>query len=173
MHRPEETVATDHAEMMRVPAVRFERLLPGPMERIWEFLSDTGRLPAWYGDGVIEPRLGGSVMLMAGHVRGVIARWQPPRRLTYSWNVFADGEDKSSYPESYLALELEPRGGDVLLTLTHLPVLERFEKRNAMGWHSYLDMLEAAVRGARPEPREVHMKRNAARYGVDLVTLAM
>jgi uncharacterized protein YndB with AHSA1/START domain len=173
MHRPGETAVTDKAEMTRVPAVRFERMLPGPMERIWDFLSDTDRLPAWYGEGVIEPRLGGSVLLMSGHVRGVIARWQPPRRLTYSWNVFENGEDRSPYPESYLTIELEPRGGDVLLTLTHLPVLERFEKQNAMGWHTYLDMLEAAVRGEPPEPREVHMKRNAARYGVELATLAM
>jgi hypothetical protein len=40
-----------------------------------------------------------------------------------------------------------------------------------MGWHTFLDMLDAAVRGAPPEAREVHMKRNAARYGVNLSNL--
>ena len=91
---------------------------------------------------------------------------------TYTWNVFGPGEEQSPYPESYLTIELEPHGNEVLLTLIHLPVLERFEKQNAMGWHTYLDMAEAGLRGQSPEAREVHMKRNAVRYGVDLAKLA-
>jgi hypothetical protein len=71
-----------------------------------------------------------------------------------------------------VTFELVPRGTEVLLTLTHLPVLERFERQNAMGWHTFLDMLGAAVRGEPAEPREVHMRRNAARYGVDLANPA-
>jgi uncharacterized protein YndB with AHSA1/START domain len=129
-------------------------------------------LPGWFGEGGIEPRTGGAVTLMGGHVRGVVTRWEPPHRLSYSWNVFAPGEAISAYPESYLSIELETRGGDVLLTLMHLPVLPRFEKQNAMGWHTYLDMTEAALRGQAPEPRAAHMQRNAARYGVDLTKLA-
>jgi hypothetical protein len=86
--------------------------------------------------------------------------------------VFGPGEAESRYPESYLTIELEARGSEVVLTLTHLPVLERFEKQNAMGWHTYLDMVDAAVRGGPAELREAIMKRNAARYGVDLSNLA-
>jgi hypothetical protein len=55
-----------------------------------------------------------------------------------------------------------------VLTLEHLPVLERFVRLNAMGWHSYLDMVEAAVRGQPVEPRQAYMTRNAKRYGIDL-----
>ncbi|HEX7967194.1 MAG TPA: SRPBCC domain-containing protein, partial [Stellaceae bacterium] len=135
------------------------------------FLTDTRRLPEWFGDGAIEPRVGGAVTIMGGHVRGVVTQWKPPRRLAYTFNVFDPGGDESRYPESYLTIELEPRGKNVLLTLTHLPVLERFEKQNAMGWHTYLDLLSAAVRGEPPQTREAHMKRNAARYGVDLANL--
>jgi hypothetical protein len=40
-----------------------------------------------------------------------------------------------------------------------------------MGWHTFLDMLAAAVCGSAPEPRNVRMKRNAERYGVDLAAL--
>jgi uncharacterized protein YndB with AHSA1/START domain len=163
---------SDDGRLSKVPMVRFERLLPGPVERVWQFLTDTARLPGWFGDGTIEPRPGGAVRLMGGHVRGVVTQWHPPRRLAYTWNVFAPGEDASPYPESYLTFELEPRGGQVLLVLTHLPVLERFEKQNAMGWHTFLDMLGAALRGEPPQPRAAHMQRNAARYGVDLTNLA-
>jgi uncharacterized protein YndB with AHSA1/START domain len=152
--------------------VRFERILPGPIERVWEFVTDTARLPQWFGNGMIEPRAGGAVSFMDGHIRGVVTQWDPPRKLAYTWNVTNPGADRSDYPESYLTITLEPRGDEVLLTLTHLPVLERFEKQNAMGWHTYLDMLGAALRGETVEARSAYMKRNAALYGVDLNNLA-
>jgi uncharacterized protein YndB with AHSA1/START domain len=159
-------------QLEKVAMVRFERILPGPIERVWEFLTDPQKLPGWFGEGTIEPRPGGAVNLMGGHFRGVVTQWIPPRRLTYTVNVFNPGDALSQYPESYLTIELEPRGSEVALTLTHLPVLDRFEKQNAMGWHTFLDMLGAAVRGEPAEPRPLHMQRNAARYGVDLSNLA-
>jgi uncharacterized protein YndB with AHSA1/START domain len=159
-------------EMRTAPMVRFERVLPGPVERVWDFLTDTARLPDWFGDGAIEPRIGGAVRFMDGHIQGIVTQWDPPRKLAYSWNVFNSGEDMSGYPESYLTIELKPQGDAVLLTLTHLPVLERFEKQNAMGWHTYLDMLGVAIKGEAVEPRPAYMKRNAALYGVDLENLA-
>jgi uncharacterized protein YndB with AHSA1/START domain len=159
-------------QLKRAAMVQFERILPGPIERVWTFLTDASKLPGWFGEGTIEPRVGGAVNLMSGHFRGVVTQWQPPRRLAYSINVFNPGDADSRYPDSYLTLELEPRGSEVVLTLTHLPVLDRFEKQNAMGWHTFLDMLGAAMRGEANEPRQVHMQRNAARYGVDLTNLA-
>jgi uncharacterized protein YndB with AHSA1/START domain len=161
-----------NVQFKRVAMVEFERVLPGPTERVWEFLTDTKKLPGWFGDGTIEPRPGGDVTLMGGHFRGIVTQWKPPRRLTYSINVLNPGETESRYPESYLSLELAPRGGEVVLRLTHLPVLDGFEKQNAMGWHTFLDMLEAAAQGRPDEPRQVYMQRNAARYGVDLANLA-
>jgi uncharacterized protein YndB with AHSA1/START domain len=156
----------------KAPMVRFERLLPGPIAQVWEFLSDPKRLPEWFGEGAIAPQAGGAVHVMGGHIRGVVTQWDPPHTLAYTWNVFSPGETRSPYPESYLTLALAPQGEEVLLTLTHLPVLERFEKQNAMGWHTYLDMLTAAVRGEAVQPRSVYMKRNAERYGVDMDNLA-
>ena len=98
----------------------------------------------------------------------MVTQWKPPHKLAYTWNVFAPGEEVSPYPQSYLTLELAPEGDQVRLTLTHLPVLPQFEKQNAMGWHTYLDMTAAAVRGEPIEPRGAYMQRNAALYGVDL-----
>ena len=164
---------SDLGQMLRVPAVRFERVLPGTVAQVWAHLTEPGKLKAWYGeDGTIEPREGGAVRLSGGHIRGVVTQWKPHRKLAYTWNVFSPGEDTSPYPESYLTLGLEPRGAEVVLTLTHLPVLERFETQNAMGWHTFLDMLGATLAGREPEPRLAYMKRNAALYGVDLENLA-
>jgi uncharacterized protein YndB with AHSA1/START domain len=155
-----------------LPSVRFERTVPGPIEEVWEFLTRPGRLPAWFGEGVIEPRIGGAVQLMDGHIRGVVTQWKPPHRLAHTWNVFAPGETESAYPESYLTLALAEQGDQVVLALTHLPVLERFEKQNAMGWATFLDMVEAAARGQPVEPRSAYTQRNAKRFGVDLDNLA-
>ena len=144
--------------------VRFERTIHASSDAIWSVLTDTGRLPGWYGDGKIEHRVGGAVSLMGGHIRGTVTQWLPARKLAYTWNVFAPGQTVSDFPESYLTLELDGSK----LTLTHLPVLEAFVKLNAMGWHTFLDMVDAASTGATVEPREACMKRNAERYGVEL-----
>ncbi len=58
------------AAFLKTPGVRFERLLPGPIGRAWEHLTNTRLLKAWFGDNSsIEPRQGGAVRLMDGHVR--------------------------------------------------------------------------------------------------------
>ncbi len=156
------------AQFTHAHMVRFERHLDAPSPEIWAVLTDTERLPGWYGEGVIEPRVGGKVQLMGGHIRGTVTQWLPPRKLAYTWNVFMPGQEISDFPESYLTLDF----GDGTLTLTHLPVLDAFVKPNAMGWHTYLDMVEAALHGGPVEAREIYMRRNAERYGVDLAALA-
>jgi uncharacterized protein YndB with AHSA1/START domain len=156
------------AQFTHAHMVRFDWPLAATPDAVWAVLTDFTRLPAWYGDGMLEGKVGGTVRLMGSHIRGTVTQWQPSRKLAYSWNVFGPREDASPYPESYLTLELSPQDSGTLLTLTHLPVLERFVKANAMGWHTYLDMVDAAVRGVPVEPRDVLAKRNAERYGVDL-----
>ena len=163
-------------EILDLPSVKFVRRMPGPIERVWSHITDTRLLPSWFGeDSRIEPRQGGAVRLMGGHIRGVVTQWQPLRKLIYTWNVFEpdDGpEAVSAYPESYPSFELEAHGGDVVLTFMHFPIPERFIPQNAMGWHTMLDTLTAAVRGETIEERSVYMKKSAALYGVDLNNLA-
>jgi hypothetical protein len=71
-----------------------------------------------------------------------------------------------------LSFTLEQVETGVLLRLSHVPILDQFEKQNAMGWHTYLDMLGAALNGQRIEDRGTYMKKNAAIYGVDMNKLA-
>ncbi|HWF77886.1 MAG TPA: hypothetical protein VN694_12000 [Caulobacteraceae bacterium] len=74
-----EHVKTDLGQMFRAPGVRFERRLPGPIEKVWAHLTQPGELPGWYGAGsVIEPRVGGRVELNDGHIRGVVSLDQTP-----------------------------------------------------------------------------------------------
>ena len=82
--------------------------------------------------------------------------------------IFGTNDETSPYPESYLTLELSPQDNGTMLTLTHLPVLEPFVKVNAMGWHTYLDMVTAAAQGETVQSRDSYMAKNAKRYGIDL-----
>jgi uncharacterized protein YndB with AHSA1/START domain len=163
----------ERGEFLKMAAVRFERQLPGSADWVWAHLTQPAKLAGWYGEeSAIEGREGGVVSLMGGHVRGVVTQWRPPVRLVHAWNVFAPGEAVSAYPESYLSLELAPNGADCRLTLLHLPVLERFEAQNAMGWATFLDILADTLAGRPVLPHAEYMKRNAAVYGVDLANLA-
>ncbi len=156
------------AQFTHAHMVLFERPIAAAPDAVWAVLTEVGRLPGWYGEGIIEPGVGGKVELMDGHIRGTVTRWQPSRMLAYSWNIFSPGEQESAFPESYLSLALVPMNGGTLLGLTHLPVLEAFVKLNAMGWHTFLDMVDAAACGHRVEPRETYMMRNAERYDLTL-----
>ena len=159
---------SDGAQFTHAHMVRFERHLPAPPALAWGYLADPSRLPGWYGDSKIEPRVGGAVSLMGGHIRGVVTQWQPPGRLAYTWNVYNPGDATSPYPESYVILTLAPAAEGTTFTLEHLPVLESFVKLNAMGWHSFVDMVDAAVRGEPVHGRDHYMAENARHYGVDL-----
>jgi uncharacterized protein YndB with AHSA1/START domain len=157
-------------EVIPESAVRFVCAFDAPAEKIWSFLTDSSRLPEWYGDGVIEPREGGKVSLMGGHIRGVVTGWRPQKFLAYTWNVFQPGEEVSSWPISYVEFALENNGGGTTLTLTHRPIPEPMQKLTSIGWHTMLDMIAHALKGEFP-PRTEVMPRNAALYGVDLDAL--
>jgi len=171
----DEAPHSGRATFLKFPGVRFERVLPGPITRAWDHLTKPELLPNWFGEkSTIEPLVGGAVSLMDGHIRGTVTRYSPPHCLSYTWNVFSPGDGPtavSPYPESYLTLTLEPHQDKVLLRLEHLPVLERFEQQNAMGWHTFLDILTDTLAQQPVRPRRDYMTRNAALYGVDLNNL--
>jgi uncharacterized protein YndB with AHSA1/START domain len=152
-------------------AVVFERILPAPVEKVWAFLTDPARLPEWHGEGTIEGREGGKIELMGGHIRGVVTGWRPGKFLGYTWNVFSPGETVSAWPVSYLEFALAPESANTKLTLTHRPILKAVRPQTMMGWHTFLDMLDTGLRGEAVGSRDLHMKRNAALYGVDLNNL--
>lgn len=152
-------------------AIRFERTLPTSMEKTWAFLTEPQRLAAWHGEGEIEPREGGKVLLMGGHVKGVVTGWQPHRFFAYTWNVFRPGETVSGWPVTYLEFALAADGASTRLILTHRPIPARMQPQTMMGWHTFLEMLEMAARGEDVQARGHYMQKNAALYGVDLNNL--
>jgi uncharacterized protein YndB with AHSA1/START domain len=152
-------------------AIVFERTLPASPEKAWAFLTETARLTEWYGEGVIEPREGGKVALMGGHIRGVVTGWRPMQFFAYTWNVFSPGETVSAWPVSYLEFALAPEGAGTKLILTHRPIPKAVQSQTMMGWHTFLDMMDTAARGETVGSRDTTMQKNAALYGVDLNNL--
>jgi uncharacterized protein YndB with AHSA1/START domain len=157
-------------EIVNEQAVRFVRILPRPAAKVWAFLTDAARLPEWFGEGVLEPREGGAVSLMGGHVRGVVTGWREEKFLAYTWNVFSPGETESKWPVSYLEFELAPEGNGTRLSLTHRPIPAAMQNQTMMGWHTMLDLIEAGLRGDFPKRADL-FPANAALYGVELDNL--
>jgi uncharacterized protein YndB with AHSA1/START domain len=156
-----------NGEVIAESAVRFVGEFDAAPKKLWAFLTEGRLLPEWYGEGVIEPREGGRVSLMSGHIRGVVTGWQPEKFLAYSWNVFSPGEMESRWPISYLEFSLEGSR----LTLTHRPIPEAMQNQTMMGWHTMLDLIAAGLRGEFPKRADLFPK-NAALYGVDMTNLA-
>ena len=153
-------------EILAESAVRFIRQFDAPADKIWVFLTDSRRLPEWYGEGAIEPREGGAVSLMSGHIRGVVTGWRPQTFLAYTWNVLSPGESVSRFPMSYLEFTLEGSK----LTLIHRPIPQAMQGQTMMGWHTMLDLVEAGLAGSFPKRSDLFPK-NAERYGVDITKL--
>ena len=108
---------------------------------------------------------------MNGHIRGVVTGWRPGGFFAHTWNVFSPGETVSGWPVSYLEFALAADGQNTKLTLTHRPIFKAVQAQTMMGWQTYLDMLETAIRGQTVGSRDVYMQKNAALYGVDLNNL--
>ena len=43
-----------YGERIDASTVRFERLLPGPIERVWEYLSNGTKRATWFAGGDTE-----------------------------------------------------------------------------------------------------------------------
>ncbi len=143
----------DFGKIVDSSTVRFERLLPGPIERVWDHLTKPEFLATWLAVGQMDARVGGRVELqtIGGQVHGEITVYDPHRTLEYTW-VASPNIAPAGTPDSVVRFELEERGDDVLLVLTHRRLLSEYLGRVGAGWHSLLDMLRSRLRDEEPEP---------------------
>lgn len=147
--------------------IRFERLLAGPIERVWAYLTESEKKAKWLAAGEIEPRVGGKVELQFRHndlsetddpipekykhmqdgtyFTGRVTQWNPPRLLSYTW-----GEETGE--ESEVTFELIPKEEKVLLVLTHRRLGDDPATliSVASGWHTHLGILADQLSGKEP-----------------------
>lgn len=154
---------SDYATSPAPKTVRLERLLPGPIDRVWAFLTEADKRKRWFAGGDMSAK--GDFSLFFQHknitdevgpekyktaIEGFLSpcemvRWEPPKALAFWWGE-ADAK-------SLVTWELFEKGGDVLFVITHTELPNRAEMVDVSGgWHAHADILEALLRGAKPKP---------------------
>ncbi len=138
--------------------VEFKRLLPGPIELAWDFLTKPELLKRWFTDVTIDPRVGGRIEVRfaasksecgAKSVHGVVREFQPPRVISFSWIQRLpqpDGSQKTA-DGGEVRFQLTERGDKVLLTLLHSRIPTHELAGYGGGWHAFLDSLESQISG--------------------------
>ncbi|TCR91145.1 SRPBCC family protein [Rhizobium sp. BK376] len=148
--------------MLTEPAtMKIQRLLPGPIERIWAYLTDGDLRRQWLAAGQMEMKVGAPFELVwrnneltnpPGHrpsgfsdehrMESHIVELEPPHKLTFTWGN--GGE---------VSFELEEKDAGVLLTVIHRRLPDRaITLMVGAGWHMHLDILVARVTATEPEP---------------------
>jgi uncharacterized protein YndB with AHSA1/START domain len=150
-----------YGELIEPATLKIQRLLPGPIERVWAYLTDSDLRRKWFAAGEMELKVGAVFEFVwrndeltdppgerppgfpGEHRRqSRITECNPPRKLAFSWHDSGD-----------VSFELEPRGSKVLLTLIHRRLPDRATLlKVGPGWHMHLDVLVARATGDEPEP---------------------
>ena len=166
------------AEFLSRGEVRLTRLLPGPIDRVWEYLTDPAKRARWFAGGITELRPGGKAEFAMHHANlapgetppekykqvhetgihfeGRVLRCEPPRLLAFTFG----GDD------SEVTFELTPHGEQGLLVLTHrakgedLPEMHNF----CTGWHTHLSVLVDQLEGRPRAPFWANHARLTALY---------
>jgi uncharacterized protein YndB with AHSA1/START domain len=131
-------------------AVKFDRLIDRPVEKIWEALTDPKVLANWIGTVEVELRVGGKYEVHFRESKNVmtgrITQLEPMRLLEYSWL-----ESHIPVPQSLVRWELRPEGSGCRLKLTHsIPATAPWDEvvGYAGGWQDFLEHIPRASDGA-------------------------
>lgn len=171
---------SDYGVQIAPDTVRIERLLPGPLERVWQHLVDSEKRSQWLAAGELAEQGGAPLELVFRNgdlsqsgdrapekyadcgeeatLHGRIIDYDAPQLLVLGWGSPADAE-------SQVRFELTPRGDQVLLVVTHSRLASREEMLSvSAGWHTHLDILVARLRGEAPPSFWTEHTRLEAEY---------
>jgi len=160
-------------------AVRFQRELPGPIERVWSYLVDSEKRGKWLATGPMDARVGGRVDFKFVHrdlspecgetperfrkyesspceFTGKVTRCEPPRVLVITWGGTTDACSEVTFELTAVKgtgkCGTDEKSDKILLTLTHRRLPNRGEKLSVSGgWHTHLDVLADHLEGKTPK----------------------
>ena len=138
-----------------------ERLLPGSIDRVWAYLTESDLRRQWLAAGTMDMGVGAPFELVwrnrelsenpgqrpegfgeEHRLQSEITELGPPHRLAISWGSTGG-----------VVFELEPVGDMVRFTVTHRRIPDRSIMLNvSAGWHAHLGVLAARLAGEEPEP---------------------
>jgi hypothetical protein len=141
------------------PALRFERNLNHPIERVWQAVTAPAELERWF----VAPAPwtpAPNEEFEAGGETGRITELEPPRLIAWTWGI-----------EQY-SFELSPSEAGCLLVFTHVFNPELGPSwQHAAGWETYLSRLDAYLDGGFLSEEDAHkgiderMDRYRAAFG--------
>jgi len=156
------TKSTEFYGVLTEPrTLKIERLLPGPIDRIWNYLTDGSLRRLWLAAGTMEMKVGSTFEFVwrndeltdppgrrpdgfgeEHRMECRITELDPPHKLAITWSE-SDG----------VTFELTPKDDQVLLTLTHRGIPNRgYMLSVSAGWHMHLDIMAARLEGRNPAP---------------------
>ncbi len=157
-----------YGERLDESTVRFERLLPGPIERVWQYLTEGDKRAQWLAGGRTELSVDGLVELEFQNgtlsplpddpppqkycglpekmsYTGRVLKCEAPYQLSHTWQ----SDDEYSVVE----YQLSEQDDKVLLILTHRRLSDEDELLGVSGgWHTHLDILHDVLIGRTPQP---------------------
>ena len=164
----------DRYGLLSEPAtLTIARLLPGPVDRIWAYLTDGDLRRQWLAAGAMEEKVGAPVELVwrndeltdppgtrpdgfgdEHRMTCEVVAIDPPRLLSISWGSTGG-----------VTFTLEEKGDEVLLTIVHKRIEDPEVRLNvSAGWHAHLDVLEARVSGSPAAPHWDNWTRLRTEY---------
>lgn len=143
--------------------MRFERLIPRPVEKVWSALTVPERLADWFGDPVeIDLRAGGNYLVMFpggddNLVEGRIVACEPPRLLAFEW--FGTGGN------TVIRWELAPAEAGCRLVFHQTGLTPSWFLGGSAGWADFVDdLVSVACDGKALEEEPGHHLREVERY---------
>jgi uncharacterized protein YndB with AHSA1/START domain len=142
------------------PALRFERALAHPVERVWRAISEPAELERWFPAAAEWTPRAGEVFEAYGGT-GEVIEVAAPHRLAWTY-----GGDRFSF-------ELTDQDGGCRLVFLHVFDDRTLAAQTAAGWETYLSRLEPHLAGGYLSETEAHEswgevhERYAERFGVD------
>jgi uncharacterized protein YndB with AHSA1/START domain len=142
------------------PALRFERTLGHPVERVWRAVSVPAELERWFPAAADWTPAKGETF-EAGGATGEVTEVDPPRRLAWT------------YAGELHSFDLAAHGNGCRLIFTHIIGDRTLAAQTATGWQTYLSRLGPHLDGGHRSEEEAHEEweeiheRYAERFGVD------
>jgi uncharacterized protein YndB with AHSA1/START domain len=146
-------------------SLHLERILPGPVERVWAYLTEPEKRAKWFASGAMPATVGTSFELLFNNqtlgkegetperfkkyenktMNSMLTRFEPPHALGFTFGI---GPDSSE-----VLFELSPHAKGVLLTIKHWKLTTNEGKLNvSAGWHTHLGVLTDLLNERTPSP---------------------
>ena len=152
---------TRYAELTSPTTLEITRDLPGPIEKVWDYLTKDEHRRKWLCGGNIEARVGGTVEYDFDHSRlstsaipddhpcakplkatGEVLEYDRPHRMKFTWP-----SEPGTVP-TVVTMLLSPIEDGVRLRIIHEKLdQDSFKIGASAGWHAHLDVLEDLLTG--------------------------